>query len=314
MNGALLVLILSTVQAAPAFSPADLAEIHVRAYNRGAAYMDMKRYKAAAREFETIAEAEPRAAFARLHQGAALIRARAHFRALKPLRAAVELSPRDPRPLYLLARANLALRRFDDAGRALKAAATIDPNEASLRYYLGTARAGLKDVAGAEKAYREALAIDPGHVQARYRLGQLLIASGRKEKGSAMLKEYYRLRGPGGTEPDRVRAGSSTSSYEELERPDFGPAPKEGSEGPRLEVRLTGRKKADSVVRVRAGRLFLEKKLGPSPGSFDLGGRAKADSVAVLWPDGTRLIRVDVPADRPLEIEKKRRRGVGHRF
>jgi tetratricopeptide (TPR) repeat protein len=69
---------------------------------------------------------------------------------------------------------------------------SIATAEAEYRYGLSLEGIGRPEEALA--AYRRALELDPRHVSSHFRLGNLLLRSGRKEEGRAILREYETLR------------------------------------------------------------------------------------------------------------------------
>ncbi len=295
--------------------PRSLSESLVSVHNKGQAYMELKRFRSAALEFQRIAEAAPRASFPRVHQGMALFGARGYLSAVESLQKALALDPRGVQARYFLARSFRQLGRLEDSARQFKEAIALDEREEVFHYRLAAVYSEMGEPREAEDEYRRAIELAPTHPEAYYRLGKLLVGADRKREGETILKEYYRLY------RDQARIGKNlygrrepASQYDELSSPDFGPPKPPARAGGRLEIRLSGVTTSDSVVLVKAGRFSIKKKLGPAAAAFDLGGHDRADVVKVSWPDGTFDIRFDVPAGKVLVIRKVKRKGVGHRF
>ncbi len=277
--------------------------------------MELKRFDRAAEEFRRIFEAEPQAAFAAVNWGIALFRAHDYEKAVAPFREALNIGPRDARAHYYLARTYSKIKKHELAVRHLKEAISLAPADSVLRYRLAGVYLEQGRADDAREEYGRVITIDPGHIQAHYRLGKLLIRDGERARGRKLLSEHLRLqRAEVENGAQRYGRKAASSAYDEMDSPDFGPPGRRAEGGSWLEVRLDGRKRADSLVTIWAGRLSVEAKLGPTAKRFDMGGRARADVVKVAWPDGTSDIRFNVHSGQTIVIRKTRKRRVGHRF
>lgn len=138
--------------------------------------------------------AEARALYAKALEASA---AGDHKRAIKELRAAIELHPRFPLALNELGAQHMRLGELDAASDAFDSAVKLAPDEPVLRINYGILLVRRKKYAEAETHLARAVALDEKNAAARLHRGHALIRLGRGAEAEAELLLAVKLGGSG---------------------------------------------------------------------------------------------------------------------
>lgn len=141
-------------------------------------------------------EAVPADARARYQKALAASAAGDHKRAVKELKAAVEIHPQFPLALNELGAQYMGLGQLGDAADAFAAAVKLAPGEAVLRINYGILLARQKKYKEAEEQLARAVALDGKNAAARLHRGHALIRLGRGAEAEAELLLALKLGGP----------------------------------------------------------------------------------------------------------------------
>ena len=104
------------------------------------------------------------------------------------------LAPGDPRPLMVMARTLLVLKRASEAMQAAQRAYAIAPEVADVLYQRGAVHVALGDLAAAEADFRQALARAPEHTATMTDLAVLLMVKGERDEARTLLQRVLELR------------------------------------------------------------------------------------------------------------------------
>lgn len=124
-----------------------------------------------------------------------------HEQALRHYEAASRRNRRDPMALAGLARASLALGRFEDAANHALEALEISQAQPETHVVLGAALAWYGDATNAATSVRIALQHDPSNIDAHRWLAVIAEAGGDRVTGAAMRNEAARLIATAGERP-----------------------------------------------------------------------------------------------------------------
>jgi Tfp pilus assembly protein PilF len=141
-------------------------------------------------------EPVPAEARARYEKALAASAAGDHRRAVKELKAAVEIHPRFPLALNELGAQYMGLGQLGDAADSFAAAVKLAPDESVLRINYGILLARQKKYAEAEAQLARAVALDGKSAAARAHRGHALIRLGRDAEAEAELLQAVKLGGP----------------------------------------------------------------------------------------------------------------------
>lgn len=144
----------------------------------------------------SAAEAVPAEARARYTKALEASAAGDHKRAVKELKAALELHPRFPLALNELGAQQMRLGQLDEAAEAFDAAVKLAPDEPVLRINYGILLVRRKKYAEAETQLARAVALDEKNTAARLHRGHALIRLGRGAEAEAELRAAVKLGGP----------------------------------------------------------------------------------------------------------------------
>jgi Tfp pilus assembly protein PilF len=119
-----------------------------------------------------------------------------HKKAVKELRAALELHPQFPLALNELGVQYLSLRQLDDAAGSFASAVKLAPEEPALRINYGVLLIRQKKYAEAEEQLARAVALDEKSAAAHLHRGNALIRLGRDAEAESELLQAVKLGGP----------------------------------------------------------------------------------------------------------------------
>ncbi|HEX7314625.1 MAG TPA: tetratricopeptide repeat protein [Pyrinomonadaceae bacterium] len=119
-----------------------------------------------------------------------------HKKAVKELKAALEIHPRFPLALNELGAQHMRLGQLDDAAGAFDAAVKLAPDEPVLRINYGILLIRQKKYAVAEEQLARAVALDAANAAARVHHGHALIRLGRGAEAETELLHAVKLGGP----------------------------------------------------------------------------------------------------------------------
>lgn len=139
----------------------------------------------------------PQAARERYEKALAASAAGDHKRAVKELKAALELHPQFPLALGELGAQYVRLGRLDDAADSFASAVRLAPDEPALRVNYGILLIRRKRHAEAEAQLARAVELDAESAAARLHRGHALIRLGRGAEAEAELRLAVKLGGPG---------------------------------------------------------------------------------------------------------------------
>jgi len=232
------------LRSAPPPDPAAL-EAAYRKNNVGVAWMEQFDYGKASATFEEALRLAPDLALAHFNLALALFYDGKIEPAARESKAALNLMPGAPQPLYLGGLIARADNRGADAVAAFTEVLRLDPGDVGASIGLGQARLQTGDFAGAAAAFDAALKAEPFNATAAYNLSVSLSRAGRVEASRAPLARFQVLRQSGtattfgnkyleqgrlaealvstGLEPDLVQAGTPPVRFVDVPRPG-GPA------------------------------------------------------------------------------------------
>lgn len=141
-------------------------------------------------------EPVPEEARARYEKALAASAAGDHKRAVKELKAALEIHPRFPLALNELGAQHMRLGQLDDAAEAFAAAVRLAPDEPVLHINYGILLIRQKKYKEAEAQLARAVALDGASAAARVQRGHALIRLGRAAEAEAELLQALKLGGP----------------------------------------------------------------------------------------------------------------------
>lgn len=141
-------------------------------------------------------EAVPAAARARYENALGASAAGDHRRAVKELKAALEIHPRFPLALNELGAQQMMLGRLDEAADSFASAVKLTPDVPVLRVNYGILLIRRKKYAEAERHLARAVALDEKNAAARLHRGHALIRLGRGAEAEAELLLAVKLGGP----------------------------------------------------------------------------------------------------------------------
>lgn len=144
----------------------------------------------------SAAEAVPAKARARYTKALEASAAGDHKRAVKELKAAIEIHPRFPLALNELGAQQMRLGQLDEAADAFDSAVKLAPAEPVLRINYGILLVRRKKYAEAETHLARAVALDEKNAAARLHRGHALIRLGRGAEAEAELLLAVKLGGP----------------------------------------------------------------------------------------------------------------------
>jgi Flp pilus assembly protein TadD len=181
-------------------------------------------------------EAVPAQAGARYQKALEASAAGDHKKAVRELKAALELHPRFPLALNELGAQYMRLGQLDEAADAFDSAVKLAPDEPVLRINYGILLVRRKKYAEAETHLARAVALDEKNAAARLHRGHALIRLGRGAEAEAELLLAVKLGGPAVALAHRylgalyVERGDDTRAAAELEEylrlaPDAADAP-----------------------------------------------------------------------------------------
>lgn len=143
----------------------------------------------------SVSEAVPAEARARYTKGLEASTAGDHKRAVKELKAALEIHPRFPLALNELGAQYMRLGQLDEAADAFDSAVKLAPDEPVLRINYGILLVRRKKYAEAEKHLARAVVLDEKNAAARLHHGHALIRLGRGVEAEAELLLAVKLGG-----------------------------------------------------------------------------------------------------------------------
>ncbi|MFH1277067.1 MAG: tetratricopeptide repeat protein [Candidatus Eisenbacteria bacterium] len=155
-------------------------------------------------ELAEAARLEPMNADFRNNLGALLLQKGRSGEAIDTFRAGVEIDPNHRELLYNLGRAYERKNDFAEADRVFRRLVALEESK-RVRVRLAYVAEKMGNPGVAEEEYRRALSIDPNDPDGLRGLGVLMVRSGRKADGLAMLDRYLDLRPSDGRIRDLVR-------------------------------------------------------------------------------------------------------------
>ncbi len=159
-------------------------------FNLALSYSLLDRYSEAVPEYKITLELRPGLYDAQLNLGICLVRVKDAAAAIAPLKAAVEQKPKEFRPIYTLAQAQLALGDFLSAEASFTQAIALNPASAAAEEGWGEALARQSKLADAEIHFRKAAAIDAGYKPALLQLGELYERAHQPAQAIAIYREF----------------------------------------------------------------------------------------------------------------------------
>jgi Flp pilus assembly protein TadD len=171
----------------------------------------------------SASEAVPAEARARYTKALEASAAGDHKRAVRELKAAIEIHPRFPLALNELGAQQMRLGQLDEAADAFDSAVKLAPEEPVLRINYGILLVRRKKYAEAETHLARAVALDGKNAAARLHRGHALIRLGRGAEAEAELLLAVKLGGPAVALAHRylgalyVERGDDTRASAELE-------------------------------------------------------------------------------------------------
>jgi tetratricopeptide (TPR) repeat protein len=115
----------------------------------------------------------------------------AHAESKETAQLAVDMTPNDPKPHYVLAALHEKTFLAEDLAKSLaeyEKATSLAPNDFRLWFDLGKARDHAGDAAGAERAFRKAVELAPNYSRVHWTLGNLLLRQGNTEEAFAEIR------------------------------------------------------------------------------------------------------------------------------
>src|SRR5829696_5852599 len=184
----------------------------------------------------SASEAAPAEARARYEKALEASAAGDHKKAVRELKAALEIHPRFPLALNELGAQHMRLGQLGEAADAFDSAVKLAPDEPVLRINYGILLVRRKKYAEAETQLARAVALDEKNAAARLHRGHALIRLGRGAEAEAELLLAVKLGGPAVALAHRylgalyVERGDDTRAAAELEEylrlaPDAADAP-----------------------------------------------------------------------------------------
>ncbi len=156
-------------------------------HNRGFAYLELKQYPEALRDFNRAIELNARDASAYVGRGVLRSRTGSQNQALADLDRAVAIDPRYAEAYAKRCFVKMMLDQPADALPDCKQAVALEPRHRDALTNLGVVYAALNRVADAEASYRRALNIDAANADANYNYGVLLMVLGRRDEARHRL-------------------------------------------------------------------------------------------------------------------------------
>ena len=165
----------------------DYAQAHV---NLALIYIQQRRYKDAANEFEQALRLDPTDDVARASYIKTLIILAQPEAAFPLAEDYVRRKPSDFEALYLMGSVERELGKYAEAEKVLSKAVAIQPNHYDSRYDFGFVLAKLGRPAEARVQFEKALQINPASNEARFQLSSVLRSLGQKEQANEQLKVF----------------------------------------------------------------------------------------------------------------------------
>jgi len=167
----------------------DVAWAH---FQLGYAYTALKQADQARAEYEKAVALDPKMTEGQLNLGILLLE-KDPGAAVEPLRKAVELSPSQSRPRYLLGLAQERTGDWQGAAGSFEGAARLDPKDEDALTELGRIYLKHNRAADAEKNFRAALGIDPKSPEALQGLA-LSLDEQKKPEAANAYRDYLAVR------------------------------------------------------------------------------------------------------------------------
>jgi tetratricopeptide (TPR) repeat protein len=159
-------------------------------FNLALSYSLLDRYAEAVPEYKLTLELHPGLYDAQLNLGICLVRVKEAAAAIEPLKAAVEQKPKEFRPIYTLAQAQLALSDWANAESSFTQAIALNPASAAAEEGWGEALMRESKLVDAESHVRKAVAIDRGYKPALLQLGELYESANQPAQAIAIYREF----------------------------------------------------------------------------------------------------------------------------
>jgi len=259
----------------------------------------LERVAEARSEYERAIAIDPKMTAAYLNLGILLLD-KEPAAAVTPLKKAVELTPAESRPRFLLGVAQERSGDFARAAETLEGASSLDPRDTDTLNRLGTLYLGLKRPSDAEPRFRAVLESKPGDSTALLGLAKSLDA-GNKPGALEAFQDYLKAQPADKTARQRfIALLIASEKYDlalaEIDRVDAAEGPTSESLRERADVLVAQKKWDDAIVAVRKavllspqdaalhgglGRLMMQKR--------DFAGAEKELKIA-LTLDRTNLV------------------------
>jgi tetratricopeptide (TPR) repeat protein len=270
-------------------------------FNLALAYSFLRRDEEGIAEYRKALELKPHLYEAELNAGILMLRQKDPAGAAPLLEDAAGQKPKEFRPRYYLAEAQLALERPVEAEANYRLALALDPKSAGAELGLARALARQDKLEEAAPHYRQAAALDPKDREWLLELAGLYEKSKRLEEALAIYREF----------PDNAAAQAHAGELM-LNSKQYGEAAR------RLEDAF--RKEPSQANRVALAMAYLfdnqlpkalplmEQAVGAEPSNFDVRmmyARALRDSrqfpaAAAQFAEAVKLKPADAPAWRDL--------------
>lgn len=239
-------------------------------FGLGFAFMSMQKLPEAKGEYEKAISLDPKMAPAYLNLGLTLVDTDPAA-AVAPLQKALELSPNQPGPKFLLGVAFEKTHKLPEAIEQYQAADALDGADFNIRFALGRVLLDTGHASEAEPEFRAAADIRPDNAVARLGLARSLVMQKHLDEGAAELEKYLAM------QPEDVSARVERASvlvdmakYEDA-LAELDKAANHGPEGLRAlklrsQIYFEKKRYADAVP-------VLQKALALAPQDTDLPAR-----------------------------------------
>lgn len=179
-------------------------DFHMAHYNRGKAWMALRKWKEAAADMDRLLAADSLFLDAYLLRGRALSRMGRHELSLADLQAGLEISPNHPEFLNELAQEYYYIRDYDQASGTLAKLIEEDSTDPSNYYRLGLIHYDQDHYENAVAQFSKAIQFDEDHLQALEMRGSSFLRKNEIEKACEDWQRAMNL-GSGNVEADVIR-------------------------------------------------------------------------------------------------------------
>jgi Flp pilus assembly protein TadD len=214
----------------------------------------LQRSAEARAEYERVIAIDPKMTAAYLNLGILLVD-KEPGAAVVPLKKAVELSPAESRPRFLLGAAQERSGDFAEAAESLEGASRLDPQDTGTMEHLGTLYLGLQRPADAEPKFRSVLESKPDDATALLGLAKSLDAQNKQGVAEA-FQNYLKVQPT--DKPARQRLlhlWVAEQKYDlalaEIDRADVAQGPTGASLRERADILVAQKKWDEAIATIR---------------------------------------------------------------